>query len=114
MDTNATYDNYDFPSKAAEPQDGHAGHLTQEKIAQVQQLRSLLEADGYKERLDTLTLLRFLRARKWDIALAKTMFVETEKWRKEISLDETVPKWDYPEKSEIAKYYKQFYHKTDK
>lgn len=41
-------------------------------------------------------------------------FVDTEKWRKETNLDETVPIWDYPEKPEIAKYYKQFYHKTDK
>lgn len=41
-------------------------------------------------------------------------FVETEKWRKETKLDETVPGWSYPEKDQIAKYYKQFYHKTDK
>ncbi|KAG5965273.1 hypothetical protein E4U13_000626 [Claviceps humidiphila] len=114
MEADPKYDNYDFPSTAAEKQDGHAGHLTPEKIALVHQLRSSLEAEGYKERLDTLTLLRFLRARKWDVALAKAMFVETEKWRKEIKLDETVPIWDYPEKAEIAKYYKQFYHKTDK
>ncbi|KAG6055026.1 hypothetical protein E4U17_003289 [Claviceps sp. LM77 group G4] len=114
MEADPKYDNYDFPSTAAEKQDGHAGHLTPEKIALVHQLRSSLEAEGYKERLDTLTLLRFLRARKWDVALAKAMFVETEKWRKEIKLDETVPVWDYPEKAEIAKYYKQFYHKTDK
>ncbi|KAG6015717.1 hypothetical protein E4U54_003068 [Claviceps lovelessii] len=114
METDPKYDNYDFPSKAAEAQDGYAGHLSADKVAQVNQLRSLLEAEGYKERLDTLTLLRFLRARKWDITLSKAMFVETEKWRAEIKLDETVPDWDYPEKSEIAKYYKQFYHKTDK
>jgi hypothetical protein len=41
-------------------------------------------------------------------------FVDTEKWRKEIKLDETVPLWDYPEKADVGKYYKQFYHKTDK
>ena len=42
------------------------------------------------------------------------MFVECEQWREEIKLDELVPAWDYPEKAEISKYYKQFYHKTDK
>jgi hypothetical protein len=41
-------------------------------------------------------------------------FVDTEKWREDIKLDELVPTWDYPEKAEINKYYKQYYHKTDK
>lgn len=57
MEADPKYDNYDFPSTAAEKQDGHAGHLTPEKIALVHQLRSSLEAEGYKERLDTLTLV---------------------------------------------------------
>jgi hypothetical protein len=42
------------------------------------------------------------------------MFVDTEKWRADTKLDETVPIWEYPEKSKIAPYYKQYYHKTDK
>lgn len=46
--------------------------------------------------------------------LTATRFLDTEKWRKETKLDETVPTWDYPEKAEISKYYTQFYHKTDK
>lgn len=37
------------------------------------QLRMLLEQDGQKDRLDTLTLLRFLRARKFDVQLSKKM-----------------------------------------
>lgn len=46
--------------------------------------------------------------------LTATRFLDTEKWRKETKLDETVPIWDYPEKAEISKYYTQFYHQTDK
>ncbi|KAI6780748.1 CRAL-TRIO domain-containing protein [Emericellopsis cladophorae] len=114
MDINPKYDDYDFPYTKAEPQDGHAGHLTEGQIAQVHQLRMMLEAEGLTKRLDTLTLLRFLRARKFDVEAAKKMFVDCEKWREEIKLDELVPVWDYPEKAEISKYYKQFYHKTDK
>ncbi|KYK57200.1 Sec14 cytosolic factor [Drechmeria coniospora] len=114
MDLDKKYDDYDFPHTAAEPQNGHAGHLTEGQIAQVHQLRMMLEAEGFTDRLDTLTLLRFLRARKFDVALSKQMFVDTEKWRKETKLDELVPTWDYPERPEVAKYYKQFYHKTDK
>ncbi|KAK2594828.1 cytosolic factor, phosphatidylinositol/phosphatidylcholine transfer protein [Conoideocrella luteorostrata] len=114
MDLDPKYDDYDFPYTAATPQEGHAGHLTAMQIAQVHQLRMTLEAEGYSHRLDTLTLLRFLRARKFDVNLAKEMFVECEKWRKETMLDELLPTWDYPEKPELTKYYKQFYHKTDK
>ncbi|CAM1509092.1 Fc.00g028310.m01.CDS01 [Cosmosporella sp. VM-42] len=114
MDINPKYDDYDFPTQAAQKQDGHAGYLTEAQIAQVHQLRMMLEAEGLTDRLDTLTLLRFLRARKFDVNLSKQMFVDTENWRKETKLDETVPIWDYPEKPEIGKYYKQFYHKIDK
>ena len=49
------------------------GHTTKEQDAQVHQLRQMLEQMGYKDRLDTLTLLRFLRARKFDVQLSKTM-----------------------------------------
>ncbi|KAM5474310.1 cytosolic factor, phosphatidylinositol/phosphatidylcholine transfer protein [Microsporum audouinii] len=114
MDLNPKYDDYDFPVEAATQQDGHPGHLTEQQIASVHQLRMLLEAEGYTERLDTLTLLRFLRARKFDVNLSKQMFIDCEKWRKDIKLDEILPFWDYPEKPEVSKYYKQFYHKTDK
>lgn len=107
------YDNYDYPIEAAEPLEGHSGNLTPEQQAKVHQLRLMLEAEGVTERLDTLTLLRFLRARKFDVELAKQMFLETEKWRAETKLDEILPTWDYPEKPEISKYYKQFYHKID-
>lgn len=57
MDLNPKYDDYDFPHIAAEKQSGHAGHLTDQQIAQVHQLRMMLEAEGYTERLDTLTLV---------------------------------------------------------
>lgn len=69
------YDDYDFPTTAPEPQAGHPGHTTPEQDAKVEQLRSELEKMGYTERLDTLTLLRFLRARKFDVEAAKTMYV---------------------------------------
>lgn len=57
MDLDPKYDNYDFPHTAAEPQDGHAGYLTEQQIAQVHQLRMMLESEGYTDRLDTLTLV---------------------------------------------------------
>ncbi|KAJ9191137.1 hypothetical protein DTO166G4_4860 [Paecilomyces variotii] len=108
------YDDYDFPTTAPEPQSGHPGHTTPEQDAQVVLLRSTLEQLGYKDRLDTLTLLRFLRARKFNVEAAKNMFVECEKWRKEFGTDELVRTFEYTEKPQVFEYYPQYYHKTDK
>ncbi len=77
MHLDPKYDDYDFPTTAPEQQAGHPGHTTKEQDAQVQQLRMMLEQEGYKDRLDTLTLLRFLRARKFDVQLAHDMYAST-------------------------------------
>lgn len=114
LQLDSKYDAHDYPTTAPVAQNGHPGYLTPAQQAQVYQLRLLLESEGYTKRLDTLTLLRFLRARKFDVELAKKMFVECEKWREEIKLDDTVPVWEYPEKKDMFKYYPQYYHKIDK
>ncbi|ETN45411.1 uncharacterized protein HMPREF1541_09242 [Cyphellophora europaea CBS 101466] len=120
MQLDPKYDDYDYPTTSPESGSGHPGHTTQEQDAQVFQLRSLLEQAGYTERLDTLTLLRFLRARKFNVELAKQMFVNNEEWRKKFGdgektgVDELVRTFDYKEKPEVMKIYPQYYHKTDK
>ncbi|KAI9798578.1 MAG: cytosolic factor, phosphatidylinositol/phosphatidylcholine transfer protein [Piccolia ochrophora] len=114
MTLDPKYDDYDFPTTSPTKQPGHPGHLTKEQDAQVSQLRMLLEQAGYTERLDTLTLLRFLRARKFNVENSKQMFVDCEKWRKDFGVDYLVKNFKYDEKSEVFKYYPQYYHKTDK
>lgn len=69
------YDHYDFPTVSNTNQSGHPGHTTPEQDAQVHQLRASLEQSGFHERLDTLTMLRFLRARKFNVEHAKQMYV---------------------------------------
>jgi hypothetical protein len=54
------YDHYDYPTVSSNKQSGHPGHTTPEQDAQVHQLRMKLEAAGYTERLDTITLVRAL------------------------------------------------------
>jgi len=54
------YDHYDYPTVSSNKQTGHPGHTTPEQDAQVHQLRMKLEAAGYTERLDTITLVRAL------------------------------------------------------
>jgi hypothetical protein len=73
MELDPKYDNYDFPTTAPTPQPGHPGHTTKEQDAAIFQLRSMLEQAGVTKRLDTILLLRYLRARKFDVNLAKQM-----------------------------------------
>ena len=42
------------------------------------QLRAALEQAGFTERLDTLTMLRFLRARKFNVEHAKQMYAASQ------------------------------------
>ncbi|OAA64684.1 sec14 cytosolic factor [Niveomyces insectorum RCEF 264] len=125
MGLDEKYDDYTFPIKPPSPPEGeeaqqatrlsgHPGYLSEQQQAQVHQLRLMLESQGYKKRLDSLTLLRFLRARKFDVNLALKMFVECEAWREKEGLDENVKTWTYPEKAKLSEYYPQYYHKTDK
>jgi hypothetical protein len=60
MKLDPKYDDYDYPTTAPTPQPGHPGHTTPEQDAQVFQLRSMLEAAGCTERLDTLSMVRFI------------------------------------------------------
>ncbi|KAI6835543.1 putative phosphatidylinositol transporter [Hortaea werneckii] len=116
MELDPKYDHYDFPTVSATKQSGHPGHTTKDQDAAVHQLRMTLEQEGYTKNLDTITLLRFLRARKFDVQLAKQMFTESEKWRSEFGggVDNLARTFDYKEKPEVFKYYPQYYHKTDK
>lgn len=105
---------YDYPAVSHNKSSGHPGHTTPEQDAAVVQLRAELEKEGYTERLDTHTLLRFLRARKFDLTLSKQMFTDCERWRKEFGVDDIVKNFVYVEKPKVFEYYPQFYHKTDK
>ncbi|KAI1291317.1 CRAL-TRIO domain-containing protein [Xylaria venustula] len=81
LELDPKYDNYDFPTSSIEARSGHAGWLTPGQQAQVHQLRMTLESENFTGPLDSLTLLRFLRARKFDVAAARKMIVESEQWR---------------------------------
>ncbi|KAL8902231.1 MAG: hypothetical protein Q9192_000106 [Flavoplaca navasiana] len=114
LNSDSKYDDYDYPTTSPTAQGGHPGHTTPEQDAQVYQLRTQLEQAGYSERLDTLSMLRFLRARKFNVNLAKQMFIDCEKWRKEFGVDNLVRNFDYKEKPQVFEYYPQYYHKIDK
>jgi len=62
---------------------------------------------------DDLYLLRFLRARKFDLEKTYLMFQNFIKWRIQESVD-TIETFEFPELLEVKKHYQHGYHKTDK
>ncbi|EGV62441.1 cytosolic factor, phosphatidylinositol/phosphatidylcholine transfer protein [Yamadazyma tenuis] len=95
-------------------QSGYTSNLTEEQEQVLKQLEAALKELGYTKRLDKASLLRFLRARKFDLEKTKQMFVSCEAWRKEFGTDTILTDFKYTEKPLVAKMYPQYYHKTDK
>ncbi|KAF5374366.1 hypothetical protein D9758_004529 [Tetrapyrgos nigripes] len=115
------------------PAPGHLGNLTPEQQKALEVLKEEVRKEFAKpenqtglgedkskglvwdeKRMDDTMFLRFLRARKWDVAKAKEMLMDNERWRVDFGVDEIMRTFNFPEKEEVDKYYPQFYHKTDK
>ncbi|AET38158.1 phosphatidylinositol/phosphatidylcholine-binding protein Ecym_2428 [Eremothecium cymbalariae DBVPG len=92
---------------------GTLGNLNEKQEEALAQFRELLKTAGFTKRLDDATLLRFLRARKFEVQAAKEMFEHCEKWRKDFGVDTIFEDFHYDEKPLVAKFYPQYYHKTD-
>lgn len=118
-----------------EPPPGHLGNLTPDQQRALEQLQLELTKEGWliEGRHDEATLLRFLRARKFDVPKAKEMFIASEKWRKEFEVDNLVKcakhysendhsslmgtfirNFRFKEREAVNQLYPQYYHKTDK
>ncbi|KAL2820468.1 CRAL-TRIO domain-containing protein [Aspergillus cavernicola] len=74
---------------------GHLHHLTEEQEGKLTEFKAFCEKNGYyklgaegeKPSHDDATMLRFLRARRFDVNGAWGQFKDTEDWRKENAIE---------------------------
>eukprot|EP00245_Coleochaete_scutata_P009293 TRINITY_DN3016_c0_g2_i1.p1 TRINITY_DN3016_c0_g2~~TRINITY_DN3016_c0_g2_i1.p1 ORF type:complete len:280 (-),score=60.65 TRINITY_DN3016_c0_g2_i1:127-966(-) len=94
---------------------GYAGDLSPSQEEALNKFKSALQEGGLlRSRDDTPTLLRFLRARSFDVEKAKVMFEAMLEWRKEVGADTIRETFDFPERNATKALYPHFHHKTDK
>lgn len=109
-------------SPNAKPLLGHPGNLTAAQMHALNELTTALKHDGALQHPESETpsyqdtqLLRFLRARSFNVQAARAMYLKAEEWKKEIELDRLVREFHFDERDVVASHgWCMYFHKTDR
>ncbi|KAH7299879.1 hypothetical protein KP509_24G034600 [Ceratopteris richardii] len=81
----------------------------------LQSFRDCLQDQGLlAKNVSDADLLRFLRARSFDIGKATLMYEAMLEWRNKVDADKIIESFQFPERRAIKELYPHFHHKTDK
>ena len=96
---------------------GYLGNLTQQQDTVMNQVLTWVHEEGIIDmhalNFNETDILRFCRARKFDLAKVKTMLQDFAEWRRENQIDTLLETWNFPELEECKTALPNGLHKTD-